>query len=162
MMIVSIVLTCSVWVIFMIYDIYWKRPGWYLYPIMAVIPVAVCVLLAKINVYYSLTASLLMIGYFIVKFVKFWIEEAGSMKERERILFQEYKADIANGKTICKDYILPSGRKLDCIDFEEKKIYMLKPYATHIGENRKKEMEVYLKELEDEFGGEWRYTIDTY
>lgn len=77
-------------------------------------------------------------------------------------MFQEYKTDIVNGKTICKDYILPSGRKIHCIDFENRRIYMLKPYATHIGENREKEMERYLSELQEEFGGAWRYIIDTY
>lgn len=40
---------------------------------------------------------------------------------------KKYKADIADGRDLRKEYGLPSGKRIDFIDIENKTIYELKP-----------------------------------
>ena len=45
-----------------------------------------------------------------------------------KIVHKEYKAGDADNITKFKEYTLPSGKRVDFIDFENKIVYELKPY----------------------------------
>ncbi len=75
---------------------------------------------------------------------------------------KEYKSDLADGITKIKEYTLPSGKRVDYIDFESKTIYELKPNnPTQIAKGQK-QLAGYKAEVEQEFGGEWTTVLDTY
>ena len=51
---------------------------------------------------------------------------------------------------------------MDFIDFEDKTIYELKPYNPRQIKNGTKQLENYLKEIEDIYGDGWTTVLDTY
>ncbi len=53
-------------------------------------------------------------------------------------------------------------KRTDYIDFENKKVYELKPYNQRQIKNGTKQLENYLKEIEDVFGDRWTAVLDTY
>ena len=81
--------------------------------------------------------------------------------ERKHI-FEEYKKDCVNNQSTYKNYVLPSGRKVDYIDFDSRTFYLLRPYNDNLEKRYKKQLKRYLYELETTFGGTWNYVIDTY
>lgn len=75
---------------------------------------------------------------------------------------KEYKASDVDNITKFKEYTLPSGKRVDFIDFENKTIYELKPYNPRQIKNGTKQLENYLKEIEDVYGDGWTTVLDTY
>ena len=82
-------------------------------------------------------------------------------KEREK-KHAEYKKEYVDNQVTFKDYLLPSGNKVEYIDFNTKTFYILRPYAENINKKYDREIQKYLKELTDEYGEEWSWVIDTY
>ena len=75
---------------------------------------------------------------------------------------KEYKAGDVDNITRFKEYVLPSGKRVDYIDFETKTIYELKPHNPNQIRNGKKQLQSYLKEIESVFGDDWTSVLDTY
>jgi RHS repeat-associated protein len=73
-----------------------------------------------------------------------------------------YKAsDVVKGIKI-KEFRLPSGKRIDFIDFENKIIYELKPNNERQIKTGLNQVEGYLNEVESIYGDGWRAVIDTY
>ncbi|MBE0450723.1 MAG: SBBP repeat-containing protein [Clostridia bacterium] len=77
-------------------------------------------------------------------------------------MHKAYKADVVDGITKFKEYRLPSGKRIDFIDFETKTIYELKPYNPNQIKAGTKQLDGYLKEVEEVFGEGWKTVLDTY
>jgi RHS repeat-associated protein len=77
-------------------------------------------------------------------------------------MHKTYKSDLSDGITKFKEYRLPSGRRIDFIDFENKTIYELKPYNPKQISSGTKQLNGYLKEVVEEFGDGWSTVLDTY
>ncbi len=93
------------------------------------------------------------------------INESGYTKssfELGRKVYKEYKAGEVDNITKFKEYILPSGKRVDYIDFESKTVYELKPHNPKQIKKGRKQLENYLKEIEKVFGGGWKAVLDTY
>ncbi len=61
-----------------------------------------------------------------------------------------------------KEYKLPSGKRIDYLDFDNKIVYELKPNNPSAVKSGQKQAQGYVNELIEEFGGEWTIIIDTY
>ena len=57
---------------------------------------------------------------------------------------------------------MPSGKRIDYIDFDSKTIYELKPHNPKQIAKRKKQLNEYLKEVEELYGPGWKTVLDTY
>ncbi|GAA0756105.1 RHS repeat-associated core domain-containing protein [Clostridium sartagoforme] len=77
-------------------------------------------------------------------------------------MHKAYKADVVDNIIKFKEYRLPSGRRIDFIDFGTKTIYELKPYNPRQIKAGTKQLEGYLKEVESIFGRGWSTVLDTY
>jgi len=81
---------------------------------------------------------------------------------------KEYKIDAENFTTKRKEYTLPSGKRVDFIDFDNKIIYELKPNNSTQIRNGTKQLQGYLDEITDlgkidpDWAGEWTTVLDTY
>ena len=93
------------------------------------------------------------------------IDEKGFTKsslELGRKVHKEYMLDYVNGTTKFKEYVLPSGKRIDFIDFDNKIIYELKPHNLNQIKNGEKQLKAYLEEVESIFGKGWKTILDTY
>ncbi len=80
-------------------------------------------------------------------------------------MHKAYKADIADGVAKRKEYRLPSGKRIDFIDFDTKTIYELKPYNPRAIKAGEKQLAQYLKEIqsmEEHLDEVWTTQLDTY
>lgn len=75
---------------------------------------------------------------------------------------KEYKLNLENGSTLRKEYRLPSGKRIDYIDFETKTIYELKPNNLNQIKLGTQQLQGYLDEVESLFGKGWKTVLDTY
>ena len=75
---------------------------------------------------------------------------------------KEYKSDLHNNISQFKEYRLPSGKRIDYIDFDSKTIYELKPHNPKQIAKGKKQLNEYLKEVEELYGPGWKTVLDTY
>ena len=75
---------------------------------------------------------------------------------------KEYMADVADGVNKIKEYVLPSGKRVDYIDFENKIVYELKPNNPNQISKGTKQLAGYLEEIETVFGSGWSSVLDTY
>ena len=75
---------------------------------------------------------------------------------------KEYRLGEENGVTKIKEYILPSRKRVDFIDFDNKIIYELKPNNPNQIKLGVKQLNGYLEEVEKEFGKGWSTVLDTY
>ncbi|MEI7728029.1 MAG: RHS repeat-associated core domain-containing protein [Verrucomicrobiota bacterium] len=57
---------------------------------------------------------------------------------------------------------LPSGKKPDAVDFDAKIVRELKPNNPRAIQRGERQLEGYLQELEEVFGGNWKGSVDTY
>lgn len=77
-----------------------------------------------------------------------------------------YKANDVLKKGIkcirCKEFRLPSGLRIDFIDFENKIIYELKPNNPRQIKEGKKQLQMYLIEVEKLYGKGWKTVLDLY
>ncbi len=79
-----------------------------------------------------------------------------------RNVHSEYKLRLDNGQNLRKEYRLPSGKRIDFIDLDNKIVYELKPNNPSAIKSGQKQAQEYVNELIEEFGGEWTIIIDTY
>ena len=77
-------------------------------------------------------------------------------------VYKEYKATDVDNITKFKEYVLPSGKRVDYIDFESKTVYELKAHNPNQIRRGNKQLQNYLNEIEEEFGDGWTSTLDTY
>ncbi len=78
-------------------------------------------------------------------------------------MHKAYKSDIANDINKIKEYRLPSGKRIDFIDFGKKTIYELKPYNPRSIAQGYKQLNNYLNELENlGLGNGWKIKLDVY
>lgn len=71
-------------------------------------------------------------------------------------------SDVADGVNKIKEYVLPSGKRVDFIDLENKIVYELKPNNPNQIRKGTKQLAGYLEEIESVFGGGWSSVLDTY
>ena len=74
----------------------------------------------------------------------------------------EYKADCVDNITKFKEFTLPSGKRVDYIDFGSKTVYELKPYNPKQINCGNKQLQNYVKEIETVYGPGWTSILDTY
>jgi hypothetical protein len=73
-----------------------------------------------------------------------------------------YRAgDVLDGVRL-KEFRLPSGNRIDFIDFENKFIYELKPNNPRAIKLGQQQLAKYLREVESLFGTGWQTILDTY
>jgi predicted ribonuclease toxin of YeeF-YezG toxin-antitoxin module len=79
-------------------------------------------------------------------------------------MHKAYKTEEVVPGVKLKEYILPSGKRPDFIDFENKVIYELKPYNPRGIKQGHKQLEMYRNEIESigDYGTGWRTQLDTY
>ncbi len=75
---------------------------------------------------------------------------------------KEYMSDVADDVNKIKEYVLPSGKRVDFIDFENKIVYELKPNNPNQIRKGTKQLAGYLEEIETVFGKGWSSVLDTY
>ena len=75
---------------------------------------------------------------------------------------KEYMSDVADDVNKIKEYVLPSGKRVDFIDFENKSVYELKPNNPNQIRKGTKQLAGYLEEIETVYGKGWSSVLDTY
>ncbi len=162
-MFISVIIICVIFFVFMIIFIYLRRYDWYLLLFPMIILSGICVALSLISDKLSIIFSLMVCGYIINGLTNKRAKQIKTETELERKhIFEEYKKDCVNNQSTYKNYVLPSGRKVDYIDFDSRTFYLLRPYNDNLEKRYKKQLKRYLYELETTFGGTWNYVIDTY
>ncbi|AFD06620.1 DUF6443 domain-containing protein [Solitalea canadensis] len=79
-----------------------------------------------------------------------------------QLMHKAYKAaDVLEGVRI-KEFRLPSGKRIDFIDFENKIIYELKPNNPRAIKEGYKQLAMYLQEVESIYGKGFKTILDTY
>lgn len=162
-MIIAFIILVLVWCVPMILYIIWKRGDWYLFLFLLLISMLICVVLALISDKLSIGFAIIVVIYCIYNLTNKKARQIANEinKEREEI-YKEYKKNEADNQVTFKNYYLPSGSKVEYIDFNTKTFYILRPYVENIDRRYEKQIQKYLKELRDVYGGEWSYIIDTY
>lgn len=85
-----------------------------------------------------------------------------SSLELGKKVHKEYMSDVADDVNKIKEYVLPSGKRVDFIDFENKIVYELKPNNPNQIRKGTKQLAGYLEEIETVFGKGWSSVLDTY
>ncbi len=67
-------------------------------------------------------------------------------------MHKAYKSKLVDNINVFKEFKLPSGKRIDYIDFKTKTIYELKPYNLNGIKSGTKQLAGYLKEVEKEYG----------
>ena len=162
-MMIALTIMVFMWCVPAILYIIWKRGDWYLFLFPLFISILICRLLATISYVLSIVFSIMVVGYSIYNFTNKKAMQISNeiRKEREK-KYAEYKKEDVDNQVTFKDYLLPSGNKVEYIDFNTKTFYILRPYAENINKKYDREIQKYLKELTDEYGEEWSCVIDTY
>jgi len=75
---------------------------------------------------------------------------------------KEYKVTAVDNIVRFKEYRLPSGKRVDYIDFETKTIYELKPNNPTQIKKGTVQLQNYLKEIQQIYGDGWTTVLDTY
>lgn len=73
-----------------------------------------------------------------------------------------YKSDVADSVTKFKEFVLPSKKRIDFIDFDSKTIYELKPFNPRAIKNGQKQLSGYLKEISEIYGDGWKTILEVY
>lgn len=66
------------------------------------------------------------------------------------------------GKGFEKEVRLPSGKRADAVNFEERHVKELKPDNPRAMTKGEKQVEAYRQELQKEYGGNWRSSVEGY
>ena len=69
---------------------------------------------------------------------------------------------LLDGSNKIKEYVLPSGKRVDFINFENKIVYELKPNNPNQIRKGTKQLAGYLEEIETVYGKGWSSVLDTY
>ncbi|ACJ34858.1 Rhs family protein [Anoxybacillus flavithermus WK1] len=79
-----------------------------------------------------------------------------------RQMHKSYKANKVLKGVREKEFRLPSGKRIDFIDFEKKIIYELKPNNPRAIKKGLKQLKAYKKEVEKIYGKGWRTVLEVY
>lgn len=79
-----------------------------------------------------------------------------------REVHKEYKINDVDNIDRYKEYVLPSGKRVDFIDFENQIIYELKPNNPKQIKLGEKQLQGYIDEMKSIDGGDWKGVLDTY
>jgi hypothetical protein len=82
-----------------------------------------------------------------------------------RLMHNAYKAGMADRINTFKEFILPSGRRIDFLDFKNGIIYELKPNNPRAIKMGYKQLDMYMQELKTiprYKGINWKTVLDTY
>ena len=79
-----------------------------------------------------------------------------------RSVHAEFARTHASGTTRLAEYRLPSGRRVDLIDFDARIIYEVKPHNSNGIRTGLRQLETYRIEVESIFGSGWRTILITY
>ena len=162
-MVISVIMICILFSIFMCREIILKKHDWYLW-------ICFIVVLSGISVILSLISDVLSIGFavFLYLYVIYSLTSKEARQcyyefdQRKEKIYKEYKENMADNQTTFKDYVLPSGKKVEYIDFNTKTFYLLRPYDENVEKKYKRQIKKYISELETTYGGNWNYVIDVY
>lgn len=81
-------------------------------------------------------------------------------------MHKAYKAGLHNpAQQMFKEYVLPSGRRIDFLDASKGIIYELKPFNPRAMQQGQRQLNMYMQELQTmpEFKGiNWKTVLDTY
>jgi hypothetical protein len=66
------------------------------------------------------------------------------------------------GPTYIKEFVLPSGRRIDAVDLNRRVIRELKPNNPRAIAKGWKKLDIYTAELKKIYGGSWIQILDTY
>lgn len=162
-MIVALIILVLVWCVPMILYIIWKRGDWYLLLFLLFLSLLICIVLALISDMLSIGFAIIVAVYWLYNLTNKKAKRISKeiKKEREEV-YKEYKENEVDNQATFKDYLLPSGDIVEYIDFNTKTFYILRPYDEKIEKKYEKQIQKYLNELRDIYGGEWSYVIDTY
>lgn len=161
-MIAYIIITL-IWCIPMILYIIRRRVDWYLFLFPLFGSLLFVAILDYISEVLSTSFSIVVLIYIIYKLTNKEAREINNKIKREREeIYKEYKKDIADNQVTFKNYVLPSGKKVEFIDFNTKTFYLLRPYAEDVDKKYKKEIHKYIRELKAVYGEEWNCVIDIY
>jgi hypothetical protein len=61
-----------------------------------------------------------------------------------------------------KEVTLPSGKRADAVNYENREVKELKPDNPRAQKRGERQVEGYRRELEEERGGEWKGKVDSY
>ncbi|HWZ03836.1 MAG TPA: RHS repeat-associated core domain-containing protein, partial [Mucilaginibacter sp.] len=82
-----------------------------------------------------------------------------------RAIHKAYKAELKDGINFFKEYVLPSGKRIDFLDAKNGIIYELKPNNARAIRQGEQQLQIYLNELKSmpEFKGiNWKKVLDVY
>lgn len=82
-----------------------------------------------------------------------------------RDIHNAYKAEEVTQGLGRKEFRLPSGKRIDYIDIENKTIYVLKPFNPQQIKAGEKQLQMYMEELQamPEYKGiQWKKVLDVY
>ena len=162
-MVIAFIIMLLVWCIPMMLYIIWKRGDWYLFFFPMCISILICAVLSLASDVLSIGFTIIIAIYFVYSCTNRKARQIrNEIKNQREDVYKEYKRDEVDNQVRFKDYLLPSGNKVEYIDFNTKTIYLLRPYAENIDKKYEKQIQKYLKELRMVFGGEWSCVIDTY
>ena len=77
-------------------------------------------------------------------------------------MHKAYKSGNVLKNVRVKEFRLPSGKRIDFIDFEKKIIYELKPNNPRQIRAGYKQLNGYLQEVESIYGSGWKTVLDLY
>lgn len=162
-MVIALIILAFVWIIPMVLYIIWKRGDWYLFLFPMIISFVISSVLALISNVLSIIFAIMVAIYCIYNLTN---KKAKCIRreiklEREA-LYKDYRKDEADNQVKFKNYILPSGKKIEYIDFKTKTFYILRPYVKNYPQKYKRQIQKYLNELEELYGNGWSYDIDTF
>jgi hypothetical protein len=80
-------------------------------------------------------------------------------------MHKAYKAGLADNVNTFKEFVLPSGKRIDFLDVKNGIIYELKPNNPRAILQGQKQLQMYMQELQgmQKYQGiQWKTVLDTY
>lgn len=74
----------------------------------------------------------------------------------------EYKAAEANGSTFVKEFRFANGLRADAVDFTTNTIYELKPNNARAVNQGYNQLNKYIQQASQQFGGSFKGVLETY
>ena len=162
-MVISVIMICTLCSIFMFREIILKRHDWYLNLFPMIVLSGISIILSLISDVLSIGFAVFLYLYVVYSFTnKKARNDYYEFEQRKKGIYRKYKENMADNQTTFKDYVLPSGKKVEYIDFNTKTFYLLRPYDENVEKKYKRQIRKYISELETTYGGNWNYVIDVY
>lgn len=123
----------------------------------------ICKMLASISDILCIVATAIVVLYIIYNFTNKKARQIRKkIKQEKEFIYEKYKREEVDNKITFKDYVLPSGNKVEYIDFKTNTVYLLRPYVENVEKKYERQIQKYLDELKEVHGGNWSCVIDTY